>query len=125
VVPRGKVVLVDDDLSVRKALGRLITAAGYEVTAFPDAASYMAAPVPDRPACLVLDIRMPLMNGFELQGVVAGTNRDLPIIFITGHGDADVRVQALQCGAVEVLFKPIDEGVLIAAIEKALDVARA
>ena len=124
-MPRGKVVLIDDDPSVRKALGRLIAAAGYEVVPFPDATSYATAPAQQRPACLVLDIRMPLMTGFELQGVVAGTSRDLPIIFITGHGDVDVRTQALQCGAVDVLFKPIDEGVLIAAIEKALEIARA
>jgi FixJ family two-component response regulator len=119
-MPRGRVFLIDDDPSVRKALQRLIVAAGFDVRSFSDAAAYLAAAVPESPACLVLDIRMPGMNGFELQSAGAGTGRALPIVFITGHGDEDVRAQALGSGAVDVLFKPIDEAVLIAAIEKAL-----
>jgi FixJ family two-component response regulator len=114
------VFLVDDDPSVRKALRRLIVAAGFEVESFADAAGYLVAPPAEPPACLLLDIRMPVMNGFELQTAVAGTSRELPIVFITGHGDEDVRTQALGSGAVDVLFKPIDDAVLIAAIEKAL-----
>lgn len=117
---RGMVFLVDDDPSVRKALRRLIVAAGFEVEAFADAAGYLSAPPAEPPACLVLDIRMPVMNGFELQAAVAGTGRELPIVFITGHGDEGVRTRALLSGAVDVLLKPIDEAVLIAAVEKAL-----
>ncbi len=119
-MPQGTVILVDDDASVRKALQRLIRAAGYEVQPFADAASYLARPAPPPPACIVLDIRMPSMTGFDLQTAIAGTSRSLPVVFITGHGDEDVRTQALEAGAVDVLFKPIDEDALVAAIEKAL-----
>jgi two-component system, LuxR family, response regulator FixJ len=69
----------------------------------------------------VLDIRMPTMSGFELQSAIAGTPRALPVVFITGHGDEAVRSQALEAGAVDVLFKPIDEEELVSAIEKALE----
>jgi FixJ family two-component response regulator len=124
-VPEGKVFLVEDDPGVRRALHRLILSAGFDVQAFADAASYLAAPAADRPACLVLDIRMPGVDGFVLQGLVAGTRRSLPIIFITGHGDEDIRAQAMAAGAVDVLFKPIDEAALLAAIEKALSAAGA
>jgi FixJ family two-component response regulator len=119
-MPRGKVFLVDDDASVRKALERLIRAVGYEVTSVADATAYLACPAPTRPACLVLDIRMPGMSGFELQSAVAGTLWSLPTVFITGHGSEDVRAQALATGAVDVLFKPIDEENLLSAIERAL-----
>ncbi len=118
---RGTVFLVDDDASVRKALQRLIRAAGYDVESFADAAGYLASPAPSLPACIVLDIRMPTMSGFELQSAIAGTSRALPIVFITGHGDEAVRSQALEAGAVDVLFKPIDEEELVSAIEKALE----
>lgn len=117
---RGMVYLVDDDPSVRKGLDRLLRSGGYEVEALADAAAYLACPVPGAPACLVLDIRMPGMSGFELQGAITGTSRALPVIFITGHGDEDVRAQALATGAVDVLFKPLDEAVLFEAIERAL-----
>jgi FixJ family two-component response regulator len=120
-MPTGRVLLVDDDPAVRKALRRLIHGAGYHVEAFADAAGYLKARAAQPPACLVLDIRMPVMNGFELQARIAGTSHALPIVFITGHGDEDVRAQALASGAIDVLVKPIDEAVLIAAIEKALD----
>jgi FixJ family two-component response regulator len=119
-MPRGTVVLVDDDAAVRRALERLLVSTGFAVESFADAASYLAAPAPAPPACLVIDIRMPVINGFELQAAVAGTWRALPIVFISGHGDEDVRAQALAAGAVDVLFKPIDETVLLAAIERAL-----
>jgi FixJ family two-component response regulator len=114
------VFLIDDDAPVRKALERLIRAAGYDVTSVADGPAYMALPSPTPPACLVLDIRMPGMTGFDLQNAVFGTLRALPIVFITGHGDEDVRAQALATGAVDVLFKPIDESALLRAIDRAL-----
>lgn len=120
---RGTVFLVDDDASVRKALHRLIASAGFEVESFADAAAFLARPAPSLPACIVLDIRMPRMTGFDLQGAIAGTARALPVVFITGHGDDEVRDQALQSGAVDVLFKPVDETVLMGAIERALVLA--
>jgi FixJ family two-component response regulator len=117
---RGTVLVVDDDLAVRKALHRLIQAAGYKVESLADAAAYLARPPTPPPACLVLDIRMPGMNGLELQSAISGTSRALPIVFITGHGGEEMRSQALASGAVEVLFKPLDETTLLGAIEQAL-----
>ena len=122
---RGKVFLVDDDASVRKALDRLIRAGGYEVEPLADAASFLMCSVPTVPACLVLDIRMPGMSGLELKAAIEGTSLALPVVFITSHGDEDVRSQALASGAVDVLFKPLEAGVLFAAIERALAVPRA
>ena len=117
---RGTVYLIEDDDAVRKALRRLIASAGFHVRAFSDAASYMTSPPPVLPGCLVLDVRMPMVSGFELQGATSGTTHDLPIVFITGHGGEDVRAQAVAAGAVELLFKPIDDDRLMAAIERAL-----
>jgi FixJ family two-component response regulator len=117
---RGKVFLIDDDPSVRKGLDRLIRSGGYDVEALADAASFLEGPVPARPACLLLDIRMPEMSGIELQNAISGTPRALPVVFITGHGDEEVRAQALASGAVDVLFKPLDEATLFEAIDRAL-----
>ena len=114
------VFIVDDDASVRKALGRLIRAAGYDVELFRCASEYLAREVPTPPACLLLDVRMPGMTGIELQQAIGGTQRDLPIVFITGHGDETIREKTLAAGAVEVLYKPVDDRVLLAAIEQAL-----
>jgi len=116
-----KVLVVDDDASVRKGLQRLIRAAGYDVETFDGGAAYLARPAQEPPACLVLDIRMPGMSGFELMQAVAGTPRALPIVFVSGHGDEEMRAQAMGAGAVEVLFKPLDERALLAAIDKALE----
>jgi FixJ family two-component response regulator len=114
------VYIVDDDASVRKALGRLIRSAGYDVEVFGGAAEYLAREAPKRPACLVVDIRMPGMTGVELQRTIEGTQMALPIVFITGHGDDAIREQSLAAGAVDVLYKPVGDDVLLAAIEKAL-----
>ena len=116
----SRVFIVDDDASVRKALARLIRTAGYDVEAFGGAAEYLAREAPEPPACLVLDIRMPGMTGLELQRAIEGTRMCLPIVFITGHGDDAVRTQTLAAGAVEVLYKPVDDRLLLGAIEEAL-----
>jgi len=114
------VFVVDDDASVRKALGRLIRSAGYDVEIFGAASEYLAREAPARPACLVLDIRMPDMTGIELQRTIEGTQMAIPIVFITGHGDDAIREQSLAAGAVDVLYKPVDDQTLLAAIEQAL-----
>ena len=114
------VFVVDDDASVGKALGRLIRAGGYDVEVFSAAADYLARPAPERPACLVVDIRMPGMTGVELQRRIEGTQMGLPIVFMTGHGDDTMRRQTLAAGAVEVLYKPVEDQALFAAIELAL-----
>ena len=116
----SRVFIVDDDASVRKALARLIRTAGYDVEAFSGGAEYLARDAPVPPACLVVDIRMPGMTGIELQRAIAGTSMCLPIVFITGHGDDAVRAQTLAEGAVEVLYKPVDDRLLLGAIEEAL-----
>ena len=103
------VFLIDDDASVRKALRRLLTAAGYEVEALDGADAYLDRQPPQPPACLLLDIRMPGKSGIDLQRAVQGTAHALPIIFITGHGDEDERAEAVAAGAVDVLSKPLDE----------------
>jgi FixJ family two-component response regulator len=120
----GKVLVVDDDASVRKSLRRLILTAGYEVEVLDCAAAYLARAAEPQPACLVLDIRMPGMSGLELLREVAGTEHELPIVLISGHGDEEVRAQALGAGAVEVLYKPLDQATLLAAIDQALRLAR-
>jgi FixJ family two-component response regulator len=121
----GKVLVVDDDASVRKSLHRLIRAAGYDVETLDGAEAYLERSVQPPPACLVLDIRMPGMSGLDLLKYVAGTPRALPIVFISGHGDEDVRAQAIDAGAVEVLYKPLDESTLLAAIDQALSLSKA
>jgi two-component system response regulator FixJ len=115
-----RVYIVDDDGPVRKALRRLVGAAGYEVEAFTCAEDYLAGGPVKVPACLVLDMRMPGMSGLDLQRVVKGTERDLPIVFITGHGDEEARAQAMDAGAVDVLQKPLDGDALLTAIARAL-----
>ncbi len=121
----GKVLVVDDDASVRKSLNRLIRAAGYDVETLDGAVAYLERAVQPPPACLVLDVRMPGMSGLDLLKCVAGTPRGLPIVFISGHGDEDLRAQAIDAGAVEVLYKPLDETTLLAAIDQALTLSKA
>jgi FixJ family two-component response regulator len=121
---RGKVFVVEDDVDVRKAFDLLIRAAGYEVESLADAASYVARAVPEPPACLVVDVRMPGMGGLELMSAVAGTPRALPVVLVTGHGDEGVRAQAIAAGAVDVLFKPVEASALFGAIERALAAQR-
>jgi CheY-like chemotaxis protein len=85
------VIVVDDDRSVRNALQRLLRAAGHHVECLASAAAYLEYPVAAGPACLVLDVRMPGMTGFELEATIRGTPRALPVVFITGHGEEEVR----------------------------------
>ena len=121
MIPQNpKVFVVDDDEPVRRSLGRLLQTAGYEVELLPGAEAYLEGAVPTRPACLLLDMRMPGMGGMELQHLIAGTARELPIIFITAHGDEGLRQALIRSGAVDVLFKPLDAEVLLAAIARAL-----
>jgi FixJ family two-component response regulator len=117
---RGKVIVVDDDAPVRRALQRLIRSAGYDVEVLEDAEAFLSHDVVEPPACLVLDLRMPGMSGLDLLNAIAGTPRSLPIVFITGHGDAEARSEALGAGAVDVLDKPLEQMALLQAIEQAL-----
>jgi len=116
------VFLVDDDASVRKALTRLIKSAGYQVQSFASAREFLDTHVVEvaEKACLILDISMPGLNGFDLQKELDTSSAILPIIFITGHGDIPMSVKAMKSGAVDFLPKPVKDKVLLAAVEQAL-----
>ena len=115
------VYVVDDYVSSRQSLEFLVRASGYAVRAFPSSKEFLASARPEIPACLVLDVRMPDITGLELQGELAKLGVQLPIIFITGHGDIPMSVQAMKAGAVEFLTKPFREDNMLRAIALAID----
>ena len=119
------VFVVDDDLSVREALGSLIRSAGLKVETFASAQEFLARRRADMPSCLVLDVRLPGLSGLELQKRMAEVNIEIPIIFITGHGDVPTTVQAMKAGAVEFLTKPFRDEDLLEAIQQAIKRDRA
>ena len=123
---QSTVFLIDDDLAVRKALTRLITSAGYAVQAFASADAFLETwhTAEEIPSCLVLDVRMPGLSGLDLQQELQTKNSLLPIIFITGHGDIPMSVRAMKEGAADFLPKPVQDKVLLKAIERALSRAR-
>jgi FixJ family two-component response regulator len=114
------VFVVDDDISVRESLELLVKFAGWQPETFASAGEFLARPRTATPNCLVLDISLPDLNGLELQKLIASERTDLPIIFITGHGDVPMTVQAMKGGAVEFLTKPFDDEVLLNAIRHAI-----
>jgi FixJ family two-component response regulator len=115
------VFVVDDDVSVRESLELLIRCEGWQPTTFASAQEFLAYPRALVPSCLVLDVSLPGLNGLDLQKRVAVERADVPIIFITGHGDVPMTVQAMKAGAVEFLTKPFNDDVLLAAIRAALE----
>ncbi|HWY31256.1 MAG TPA: response regulator transcription factor [Candidatus Acidoferrum sp.] len=118
----GSVVfVVDDDVFIREALSSLIRSTGIRVVTFSSANEFLQQPPPDVPACLVLDVNLPGMNGMELQRELAQRNNDIPIIFITGHGDIPMSVRAMKAGAVEFLTKPFQDQDLLDAIQQAIE----
>jgi FixJ family two-component response regulator len=111
------VIVIDDDPDIREGLGRLLRSVGMQSTAFSSVAEFLKAELPDGPTCLVLDIRMPGQSGLDLQRELSsGNGRRLPIIFITGHGDIPMSVQAMKGGAIEFLTKPFRDQDLLDAI---------
>jgi FixJ family two-component response regulator len=122
---RSVVFIVDDDISIRDALSALIRSVGLEVRAFTSAFEFLNASLPDVPACLVLDVRLPGLSGLDLQRELGRTSVPIPIIFISGHGDIPMTVRAMKAGAVEFLLKPLREQDLLDAISQALDNDRA
>lgn len=115
------VFVVDDDLSLRKALSRLLKSEGYDVETFSSAQEFLHAdPRCEGPACLVLDMKMPGLNGLDLQQELHKREYAIPIVFITGHGDIPMGVKAMKKGAIEFLTKPFDDEVLLGAVEEAL-----
>src|SRR6185369_15779451 len=117
---RPVVFVVDDDVSVRESLELLISFAGWQPETFASAEEFLARPRTLTPSCLVLDVTLPELNGLELQKLIASDRMDMPIIFITGHGDVPMTVQAMKAGAVEFLTKPFDDEVLLTAIRQAI-----
>jgi FixJ family two-component response regulator len=117
-------MVIDDDASVRRSLLRLLETEGYAVATFPSAFSYLESPAPSSATCLVLDVRMPGMNGVELQQVLAGRSLGEQIVFVTGHGDVPTCAQAMKDGAVDFLPKPFTEDALLDAVARAIRRAR-
>jgi two-component system, LuxR family, response regulator FixJ len=118
---RATIFVVDDDLAVRDALKLLLRSVGQAVETFGSAQEFLDAYSEDRPGCLVLDIRMPGMSGLELQQKLNEKHSILPIIFITGHGDVPMAVEAMQAGAVDFIQKPFRDQDLIDRINQALE----
>ena len=115
------VFVVDDDPSALKAVCFLIEADGLRVEGFPSAAAFLKAYSPDRPGCLLLDVRMPEMSGLELQAALRRAGATLPIIMISGHGDVATCAQAFRAGALDFLEKPTDDKVLLCRIREAIE----
>lgn len=122
------VTIVDDDESVRRSLGRLLVTSGYQVRAFASAAEFLrdARPVAPPPGCLLVDVRMPDIDGLELYAVLRADGSEAPIVFMTGHADVQAGVKAMKWGAVDFLLKPFTDDELLDALHRAItrDAAR-
>ena len=118
------VFVVDDDVSVRESLEALLRCEGWQPETYGSAAEFLARPRVQTPSCLILDVSLPGLNGLDLQKRVAFERAEMPIIFITGHGDVPMTVRAMKAGAQEFLTKPFNDEVLLAAIRHALERSR-
>lgn len=118
------VYVVEDDEAVRRALARLLRSVGLGVETFASAKAFLEYPRPERPACLVLDVRLPGPSGLELQTALGGAQSTLPIIFITGHATVPMSVRAMKAGAVDFLQKPFDDHELLETVQRALGRSR-
>ena len=118
------VFVVDDDVSVRESLEMLISCAGWQAETFASPVEFLSYPKTLVPSCLVLDVSLPGISGLDLQKRVAVERADMPIIFITGHGDIPMSVQAMKAGAVEFLTKPFGDDVLLSSIRQAIERSR-
>ena len=114
------VLVVDDDISVRESLELLLRHEGFDVETFVSAQEFLDRPPVTVPSCLLLDISLPGLNGLDLQKLVAVERHEMPIIFITGHGDIPITVQAMKAGAQEFLTKPFSDEILLNAVRHAL-----
>jgi FixJ family two-component response regulator len=118
--PAPTVFIVDDDPAVRRALVRLLKAAGFRPAAFASAEDFLRRPLPAGPACAILDVSMTGLSGLDLQRTLAARDARLPVVFLTGHGDVPMSVQAMKGGAVDFLLKPFHHEDLLAAVRQAL-----
>jgi len=114
--PSPRIYVVDDDQSVRTAIARLLGENGFEVETFPSAPAFLSRYQAVGPACVIVDQRMPVMSGLDLQGLLAERDGTLSVVFLTAFGDVAASVQAMKGGAIDFLIKPVEEDVLIAAL---------
>jgi FixJ family two-component response regulator len=115
------IAIVDDDPSAREGLSSLIRSAGLRVETFESAQEFLARPTTEAPSCLLLDLQLPGLSGLDLQQRMAEVGLEIPIVFLTGHGDIPASVQAMKAGAVEFLTKPFDDEKLLRAIREAIE----
>lgn len=118
-LPLMRIHIVDDDVSIRKALGRLLEASGFLVTLYESAAAFLLGIRSDQPGCILLDVDMPELSGLQLQEHLGKLHNPLPIIFLTGHGNVAMSVRAVKAGAEDFLLKPVVHAELLDAIERA------
>ena len=118
--PQALIYVVDDDLSVRTGLENLLRSAGFTVRTFSSAQEFLASTRADVPSCLLLDVQLPGLSGLDLQQELAKGAIQIPIIFITGHGDIPMSVRAMKAGALEFLTKPVNDEDLLDAIQQAI-----
>jgi FixJ family two-component response regulator len=118
------VIVIDDDASVREALDGLLRSVDLEGAFYGSVREFLDQPLPDRPSCLVLDVRLPGQSGLDLQAALGRMGAELPIIFVTGHADVPMTVRAMKAGAVEFLAKPFRDQELLDAVQQALDISR-
>lgn len=123
-LPNPVVIVVDDDAGLRDALSSLFRSVGLEVALFASAAEFLAARPPDAPRCLVLDIRLPGVSGLDFQNQLQRLGLDLPVIFMTGHGDIPMTVKAMKAGAVDFLTKPFRDQDMLDAVAAAIAIDR-
>ena len=120
MTPTAMVFVIDDDEAVRKSLGRLLGAADYRIELFKSASEYLSRSAHPGPSCVVVDVRMPGLNGIDLQKALIERHREEQIVFITGHGNIPMCAQAMKAGAVDFLPKPFKPKELLASVERAL-----
>jgi len=119
--PEPVVFVIDDDANLREALSSLFRSVGLQARTFPSAAEFLQAKLPDAPICLVLDVRLPGLSGLDFQAELAKSHTDIPIVFMTGHGDIPMTVRAMKAGAIEFLPKPFRDQDMLDAVQTALE----
>jgi FixJ family two-component response regulator len=122
--PLPTVFVIDDDEDMRNALGNLFRSVGHEVKLFGSAAEFLQDGSSDTPGCLVLDVRLPGMSGLDFQNKLLGINAQIPIVFMTGHGDIPMSVRAMKAGAVDFLTKPFRDQDMLDAVDRAIEADR-
>jgi RNA polymerase sigma factor (sigma-70 family) len=118
---KGTVFIVDDDASVRKGLARFVNSAGLDAITFSSAREFLETKIPETSCCLILDLQMPGLSGLDLQDEMRLRKIDLPVIFLTGHGNIHTSVRAMKSGATDFLEKPFDGNALLEIMQRALD----